>query len=1187
MNLKLKLIFIIISLVFITGIIHAYTISDVNIVYDYGGDTTDSFEVTVTASDTTGISEIPLTIDSSKHTDTAIDFNASGSGTTFTAYFYLDFDSAASSVHNGWPKIIVNTSDTITVNDSQSKSDTMIVDGGKPTIGTFTLETLGNSYGNYYRGDVNLNLSTYSDSQTYIDHYIVYIVPVADIATYSSSYTKRVTTDNNLTEINLDINSTFSDANYYVVVDAADAAGNVGTTINVTDTNRNMYVDNSSATINSFGIEGITHTLTDDTVYYVDSNTFNFNILITDAISGVNTINSTTIITVTDPDETIINLHRDYNTDINGFYVPISDIFEDGNTYQVTFDVNDLVDNNLSYDFNITIDGNGPSTPTEPAISRTVDNNMTINSWGTATDGGSGLKEYKVYRSTSDFTTVTTQTLVCTVAAAASKTCSDTGSKSDDDTYYYGIAAVDYAGNLSLVDTNTIRTGPLLTINSIGDSGDYTNDITPDINLTYGSHVNQVRFSCNASTFTSWISVSGTALIYDEFNITYGNGCSTTDEQKDIFVEAKSEDSPFLVTRESDTIKYDGTIPYRPTNVLVTSLLNGGLKLTWTGSDDNYSGVDYYKIYYDTSTGVTASSASLTTTSTTYTYTPNTDNNYYFRISSVDEAGNESSLTSEKTGEANRFGPTFTFEATPVSDNNNNTYVKAGTVNFTVTSDENLTGNPIVKIKIGSAAYVSIAETYNNKIMTFDYTFDTSGDTILSVTGTNESSESSTDTYEFVVDVNEPDYNVTQTIVDSNYTLAISDIPDDVFRAQYLLDSITELCLIESASDYNCSFNSLDYSDGDHTISVLVYDYALNVGTKEVSITINNINEIEVERNAIITSVTENAELIDSKIAIYDELLVTIPDEVAEKLALAKEKILEALNLTDQNSVSAADELYKEVNNLLLEILDLLPEESVVKVKTITSVYDSNVDVINLSFDANVIEDTNALYNLNVISVDRNFSVQDIASQKYYSMTLEFKNNSDQEKIITFVETIPKEFAENIKDLIFNEEVEVLDADPIIMYTITIPAKSSIFLRYKNKTPITDFDVVTKYDLIEFTSPLVLSGSVTADKINVEIPTNKRLLSIIGAGLLIILIILIAGWAVMSAKKKKQEGLAKVSSKPSVNEYFGGKLNSQVPENKTTMDTKQADTSKVSTDDTFQSNYDYIINAVKRNKKNN
>ncbi|MBS3059877.1 MAG: hypothetical protein J4224_05670, partial [Candidatus Diapherotrites archaeon] len=76
-------------------------------------------------------------------------------------------------------------------------------------------------------------------------------------------------------------------------------------------------------------------------------------------------------------------------------------------------------------------------------------------------------------------------------------------------------------------DTNA----PSLSSIAITDTSGYTNDSTPTLTISAGSDASHMAFSCNNSTFGSWIAFVST---YSSFDITTGAGCSTGDGTKTV-----------------------------------------------------------------------------------------------------------------------------------------------------------------------------------------------------------------------------------------------------------------------------------------------------------------------------------------------------------------------------------------------------------------------------------------------------------------------------------------------------------------------------------------------------------------------------------------------------------------------------------------------------------------------------
>ncbi len=1181
---------LILGLLLFTSTLSAYTINSIDIDEEYNYKDSDPYHIIIdiTLDGNESSPNIPLTINSD-YQPTVINFNTERSD--HTANFYLDFESFSSSWEGGisddWPKIIVNDIDTITVTDGNGNSDTMRVDNVSPNIGTFTISSLGTNYNDYYRGDVNLNLSGYSDTNRYLDNFIVYVVETDNLDFYDSDYIRKIDTDDNSTQIYLE-SSTLPDANYFVLVDAIDASGNVGISADVKNTKKILYTDNTEPGVTRFRINESIKSLSNNEIYYVNSFDFNFDIQLEDPVSSIK--NGT--LTGFAPDGSYID-SKDFNSDISGFSHHLFSEYLTVDTYHIYFDVNDYVNNLSHYDFNIQIDSNAPTTPTVPTLTRAVDNNITVSAWGVSTDDGSGLK-YQIYRSTSTFTDVTTQTLVCTLTPTAPKTCLDTDSKSQNTRYYYGVSAVDNAGNKSAVISVSVKTGPELTVDIDFDYSTYVKETTPEINLECGSDVNAVRLSCNGTTFTAWDEITSTTTVYDTFNITSGNGCTTTQGLKTIYVEARSEDDPFTVTRESLEIKYDSQAPTVPSNVVATAQTNGSVKITWNESTDiNGSGVEEYKIYYSQQDDVSTSSSSFLTSDTEYIYKPNLDATFYFKLISIDRLGNESVLSTGVSGATKRFGPSFTYNVNPKNIVNDIYYIKKGNITFTVTSSQELKQTPTIRIKVGTGAYQNIPASYNNLITTASYDFQTSGAGVLEITGINNSNESTIDSFSFVVDATTPVFDVNYIFSDENkyFSFSINNFSEDVFRVQYLLNNNEEICFInDSNNNYLCEFDSTVYPDASMKIYVLASDLAFNYTTQIVDFEINNIDEQLVLKQTLIANISKNKALIEDTMLFLTDISLEVSADIITKFDLVKEKITEATSFEDFNNFTSAVESYTVADDLLSEIIEILPKETVLKTKNLVIDFKNHgYDFNTVILDQNTINDNLFFYDinntdLNGISVSRELSIFEISNLNFYSSVLTFDNNTDSNITISFIEFVPKEFSKSATAIYFDRDITVIDDDPIILYNITIPPKSSVSTRYIGKEAVTSFDSLTKFDLINYSPSLLLTGFVTKDILNLSVPLfSTKSLFLISVVFLVIIVVLILIWMLASSRKKKDAVFTSLGPKETMNNYLGDKIGDKnTSENSNSQDNSKSDIEKKGT---FDNNYEFILNAVKRENK--
>jgi hypothetical protein len=1057
------------------------------------------------------------------------------------------------------------------------------------TIGTFDVNSIDFTYNDFYKDRINLfNATNYGIGYTSgFENYYIYFVESSNLFNFKNDYSERIIVDSlDIFEEIIDT-TLLDDGNYYVLLDYEDKAGNFGEEEYVISSSVYLKIDNSEPEITSFNLGSVNYFETENT-FYLNSDVNHLNIQFEDKGVGIDSDGFTFL---ERNDEILVDVN--ISEDIGIFDFDFSDSFLTiGGSYSLS--IEDFLGNVYEKDFNIIIDSNAPTIPTIPTLTRAIDNNITIASWGTSTDAASGLKEYRVYRSTSSFTTITNQTLICTVLSSATKSCVDSSSKSDNTRYYYGVSAVDNAGNKSAVVPENIKTGPSLSIDVVTDYSNYTNKTTPKIDLEYSSDVNAVRFSCNASTFTSWISVSGTSTSYESFNITSGNGCSTTQGDKTIYVEARSEDDPYPITRKSKNINYDSQAPTVPSNVSATQQTNGSIKISWNASTDtDGSGIKEYRVYYSELDNVTTASLFFVTTNTEYNFRPNIDQKFYFKVSSIDRVGNQSALSSGVFQDAKRFGPSFTFNVNPKNVIDDVYYLKKGIANFTITSSQTLKQTPTIKLKVANNPFQTIVSDFSNLNATFSYDFQENGVGIIEVTGINNLNETSTDIFEFIIDVNAPDFDVNLNFnQDTNeFNFVLDDYSEDIFRAQYFLNNNEEICFIEdSNNNYECVLDSNNYPDGDYKMHVVVYDIALNFTTKIIDFEIDNVDEQALLRDNLIREVNENKIKIENRINFLNSISIDISDDILTDFQLGKERLAQAVVFEDNNNFAEAINSYTYANNLFLEILNLLPKENILKTRTITiNLKNNNYNLNEIILDQNILSDNLLFYDVNNLDLEdivikREFSVFEISGQNYYSSTLSFENNSDDDKIISYVEFIPKEFSRSASKIFFDKNVIVIDDDPIILYNLVLSKNSSFSTRYINKEPITSFDILTKYDSIFYDDPLLLTGFINKEDLDLSKPLfNTKFLFTISVIFLVIIIILLVIWVIISSHKKKKEVFTNLGAKDSMNKYFGSKSEGNTLEK--VKDANSTEKSDIEKKNDFDSNYDFILNAVKRNNK--
>lgn len=1178
---KKHLLFLItlIFCVFLQNSIFAYTIDTLSITNEYTNNVGIQ-QITGTFSNTEGITDnkILLNIKSQKDS-TGIDFNVIVNGSNFSGSFQMSTTASESSYDSyDRPIIIINNSDTITVSDTdgQGKSDTLIFDNIKPTTGEITsiINATGKNHNYFYSKTIYVNVTPATDSSTYIDKQIVYVVPVGSETNYLTQYTKKITDTKTSESILINsIDLEIPDGNYYILLDANDIAGNLVLDTEVLNTKQIVYFDNTPPEFEETNLGAVV----DDSVIYVNkSDTFDLNIPVLD-VSGIDSDSLSTFYSIRLPDTSTVL--GSFNSLTDTFYItftPLSGTWQTDDTFVIDLNVMDNLDNLLELDFNVVIDKTAPEIPDIKTLSIDADKNVTL-TWDAVTDNLSGVKEYKVYRSNSSFTPVTNQTLICTVLVSESKSCEDTTSKPSNSRVYYGISAIDFAGNKSDVSSEYIHTGPSCSL-EIADGDKFTKSATPQMELDFSDDVNLFAFSCNGTSFTSFIDIDDDDYV---FNIVSGTGCNNKQEEKTIYLKVKSEDDPYYTTICSDKIIYDATAPTIPTNFTATAQTNGSIKLSWSSSDDNLSDDINYRVYYSKQTGVTKSDRYLETDDLQTTFSPNEQSMFYFKISAIDDAGNESNLSSEKSAQARRYGPTFTLSILPSNDVNGVLYVGRGLKNINFISDQELSANPIVTLKTGNTSRIlSVTKTGKNISTTYD--FNNNGDSELKISGKNLQNETAEDIFDFIVDSNLPFFDVNLVWENTIINLDANNFSEDLFRVQYILNDNEEICIVEKnkSETFACEFDTLSYLDGDYVLFVYGYDKALNVTKKEIPFVINNVDEDKESSTFLKEQLATDITSLEERIVVLEDLLLELPEDIKTQLQNLKEQKEVADLLYDQNKFVDAKTKYTEISTQYATIIDQLPEEKQIKSTPITTNYDANNFNIVFKFvsDANILRDTNKLYESAAISVDRNFIVQQIGQNKYFAVTLSIKNNSDAAQTITIVEEIPKSFANDASNLIFSKPVTILLRDPIVSYSYTIPAKSNITLTYKNKNIITDVDVATKYSRIFFTDPVVLSGEVIAENIIIAKPLNTKMIIYLVIAMFVLLALLVVIGIVFKSKRDRDmKNMIKPDTGSMMNDYLG----KSEKETETKKETPPPKNSKAS-EEKFQQDYDYILNAIKK-----
>ncbi len=1146
-----------------------------------------------------------------------LDFNIDFNVTTLNYVTIIIIDNAylvAPKINAaGVPELPCSLNDTVTIT-GQGDSATVTVDSTRPQnnaiLSVASNPSYGDSNGNFYSGGILVtptgSIKDENTGDVGISNYIYYVIPISGIDNYSSSsvYKKKYAKGTSYTA--QDINSLeksgnisiFPDGNYFVVIDANDLADNYSSSTQVKATKQNFYIDNSPPTLSSV-ITTAVGTITTNKLYSKDRS-FPLTVVLNDVsgiAGGALTVSVAGYYGYSKQDLTYdsnFSLSQDdIEKIVQGFVAQTGDI------YLVNINAGDSVGNVYNYDFNILIDLNKPSIPTTTVAIEDIDKNITISSTKNSNDtGGSNIKEYRVYRSSSPFSTITSQTLVCTMTDSS---CIDSSSKILDDDISYGVVAVDNAGNISDANSVSVWTGPKACTISVNGGAEFTN--TKDdvnVNITYptsASDVNEMGFSCSSASAPTYVAYSSGIKT---FNITSGAGCNGTNEEKTVYARVKSKGFPTRFSICSDKIKLDNTAPTVPASLKSTMQADGSARLTWAASTETVSPTTVsYKIYYSTTSNVTTSSNYKTSTTNSYVFSSNADQNLYFRVSALDLRDNESALSDSVLANVKKIGPRFVITLDPANDLNGEVYATSGTKTINFVSDESLTGNPQVSIKTGtSSTYTNITSTYDNTTKKGFATqnFSSSGINMIKITGTNTKGEQAYSELEFTLDSIDPDFSFTKEISDLiTYQIGVYNLPTDVFKVEYSVDDINSVCVKQQVTDYNCVYDTRITPDGNHTMFISVYDKALNKKKKSFTYTVNNIDEDMVACVELRDEIANRLNAIRDNLELYRSVdrYELIDQNINDKMAIVNAKRGEGNEKYASEDYVGAKADYLFATNELTLIEDMLPDIIIVKSTTTKTGFDANTTLNpETILDVNISKKTKELYDQNIISTDRNFEVLKIGNQNFFSVILTINNTSTSAKVITVVETIPKNFANNVSKLTFNKQVEVLVKDPVIKHTLTIPAKSSENITYRSLTPITDLDKETKYNAIKFSAPLIIDGNISADKLKLPKQINMNILIYFFSIVIIIIILIVIITAINNFRNKKMEEI-KPEAKKVMNDYLATskekpdleKLSTpdlQKSETRITEEKKPEEKQEKGASDKFNEDYQYILSSIKK-----
>jgi fibronectin type 3 domain-containing protein len=287
--------------------------------------------------------------------------------------------------------------------------------------------------------------------------------------------------------------------------------------------------------------------------------------------------------------------------------------------------------------------GGGPSITAPASLTATAGDGQVALTWSSV----DGAVDYAVYRSTSSFTDVSNATAIATSVASTSYT---DNTAVNGTTYYYAVAASDGSAESdpSTTQSSTPQdsTPPTLADDLAATAGEEELDLTwsasSDNDL---DGYNLYRSTTSFTTKSEATKVNGSLLTSTSFT----DGGLTNGQQyyyRYTAVDQTGNESD--LSAEASAMPQDMTPPAAP-NGLIATAGEGQVELAWNASAaSDLDGYNLYRAKSSFSNKANATLVNLVDVIAGVSYTdPSVTNGqeYFYRLTAVDEAGNESDLS--------------------------------------------------------------------------------------------------------------------------------------------------------------------------------------------------------------------------------------------------------------------------------------------------------------------------------------------------------------------------------------------------------------------------------------------------------------------------------------------------------------------------------------------------------------
>jgi hypothetical protein len=712
--------------------------------------------------------------------------------------------------------------------------------------------------------------------------------------------------------------------------------------------------------------------------------------------------------------------------------------------------------------------------------------------------------------------------------------------------------------------------------------------------VSSSTHSNQNEWYSENSISLNW-SLNGAstcAFVLDKFSDTVPD-ISLAENSFSVEYRNKKEDIYFFHVKCKNSsgwsdvahykIQIDKQGPSRTENILAEPLSEGGIKISWDSVFDEGSGVDYYNVYRSNVPFVRKGDVLFPWR--VYDYVAvligeKIKENFFidddvcdgcrrhYKVQAVDFAGNIGIESQSVTAvEVSVCDVTFEYEYFFNEDDffEASVYVNGG-------ENEGVISKPSVFLVFpdGSEKEIFSSSNYLIDLVDFNYDFsnEVQGSYLFRIEAEDADRDFCSDEWLFFFDKVSPEINLISSLpVGLEETVEIEVKVSDAVPSSgvdliefYLNDSgfkkIGESSEKNSSGNFVFSWDTLNSPNGRRELKIKAID---NAGNESELIEIVSINNTLDLRNEII--------------ALYDEI------DVERKKFLDLKNIFELhgiefdfenvlvsvdLNLVESKSFFDSGIYVKSKNHALIalnSLKDVLNKIEVTQREPLRYVFNKS-DLPSLYASAGLLPEfvDESIENISSFGFSRKLIIQRIVFQEetFYFVSIEIVlyNNSDLNKSIFLIESVPSEFARNASFISSEHELVFVNNNPVFYSFLVLPSKENFVFTYNlNKSVSFEelIDLSNSINLFDSPSAIVSSdksipGNVFSKPLNFEklffdlinlITLNNSIplwlvlivvvgLFVLGIGLIVIFLVVLIVYFLFFKKKSTQKTLRDV-----------------------------------------------------------